>query len=198
ARSGRPFLYLNDRQRKEDLVRGLAANDGITEVPVCVLRAVEPCQSFKVVPGEGRPRLVNAPRKCLCFYFYFLDREFGLMHVRIQSWFPLTIQVCLNGHEWLARKLDRHGIKYRKHDNVFLWISDCVRAQKFPDRFEKKNWPRVLEALARRVNPLLKDLLAGMEYYWVMDQAEYATDVMFPSTEALQGLYQQFLKHATL
>src|SRR4029077_17997725 len=35
ARSGRPFLYLNDRQRKEDLVRGLAEKDGITEGLVC-------------------------------------------------------------------------------------------------------------------------------------------------------------------
>ena len=56
--------------------------------------------------SDARLKLVNATRKCLCYYFYFLDRDFGLMHVRIQSWFPLVIQLCLNGHEWLARKLD--------------------------------------------------------------------------------------------
>ena len=103
ARHDRPFLYLNGRIRKEELVRKLAEQDGITEGLVCVLRAVEPCQSFKMIPGEGRPRLVNAPRKCLCFYFYFIDREFGLMHVRIQSWFPLVIHICLNGHRLIAR-----------------------------------------------------------------------------------------------
>jgi len=198
ARHDRPFLYLNGRVRKEELVRKLAEQDGITQGLVCVLRAVEPCQSFKMIRGEGRPRLVNAPRKCLCFYFYFIDREFGLMHVRIQSWFPLVIQICLNGHEWLARKLDKHGIEYRKQDNAFLWIGDCERAQKLADRFEKKNWPRVLAAFAKRVNPLLGNLLAGMEYYWVMDQAEYATDVMFESSDALKDPYEQLLKHATL
>ncbi len=198
ARHDRPFLYLNGRIRKDDFVRKMAEADGITEGLVCVLRVLEPCQSFKIVPGEGRPGLVNAGRKCLCFYFYYLDREFGLMHVRIQSWFPLVIQICLNGHEWLARKLDRHGIEYRKQDNAFLWISDCDRAQKFADRFAKKNWPRVLAAFAKRVNPLLGNLLAGMEYYWVMDQAEYATDVMFESSDALADPYEQLLKHATL
>eukprot|EP00913_Durusdinium_trenchii_P010890 g10219.t1 len=198
ARHERPFLYLNGRIRKEELVRNLAEQDGITEGLVCVLRTVEPCQSFQMVPGEGRPRLVNATRKCLCFYYYFIDREFGLMHVRIQSWFPLVIQICLNGHEWLARKLDAHGIEYRKQDNAFLWIGDCRRAQKFADRFAKKNWPHVLAAFARRVNPLLSDVLAGMEYYWVMDQAEYATDVMFESCDALKDPYEQLLKHATL
>jgi hypothetical protein len=163
ARANRPFHYVNGRLRKDDFARRIAEGDGITQGLVCVLRVLEPCQSFNMVPGEGRPRLVNATRKCLCFYFpdsilkTGIDREFGLMHVRIQSWFPLVIQVCLNGHEWLARKMDQHGIDYRKQDNAFLWISDCPRAQKFADRFEKKNWPRVLSALARRVNPLLKD-----------------------------------------
>jgi len=150
ARHERPFLYLNGRIRKEELVRKLSEQDGVTEGLVCVLRVLEPCQSFKMIPGEGRPRLVNAQRKCLCFYFYFIDREFGLMHVRIQSWFPLVIQICLNGHEWLARKLDKHGIEYRKQDNAFLWISDCERAQKLADRFAKKHWPRVLASFAKR------------------------------------------------
>jgi hypothetical protein len=198
AHSGRPFIYLQGRERKEDLVQRIVARDGIQQGLVCVLRALEPCQSFKVVPGERRPRLVGARRKCLAFYFYFLDREFGLMHVRIQSWFPLTIQVCLNGHEWLARQLDRRGIAYRKQDNAFLWISDVAAAQRLADRLARKNWPRILAAFARRINPLLKDVLMGMEYYWVTEQAEYATDVMFHSTESLQELYPQFLRHATL
>lgn len=197
-KQGRPFEYINGRMRKDDYATEIAERDGIDRGLVCVLRVVEPCQSFKVVPGEKRPKLVNAARKCLCYYFYFIDREFGLMHVRIQSWFPLVIQVCLNGHEWLARKLDRHGIEYRKQDNAFVWISDCKRAQKFADRFEKTNWPRVLSTLARRINPLLKDVLAGMDYYWVMDQAEYATDVMFKDAQTLKAPYEEMLKYATL
>lgn len=197
-KQSRPIEYVNGHMRKDDYAAGFAERDGIDRGLVCVLRVVEPCQSFKVVSGERRPKLVNAARRCLCYYFYFIDRDFGLMHVRIQSWFPLVIQVCLNGHEWLARKLDRHGIEYRKQDNAFVWISDCQRAQKFADRFEKTNWPRVLSTLARRINPLLKDVLAGMDYYWVMDQAEYATDAMFKDTQALKAPYQEMLKYATL
>lgn len=198
-KAGRPYIYLNGQgMRKEDEVRRIAERDGVTEGLICVLRAVEPCQSFKVMPGKGRPRLVNAPRKCLCFYYYFIDREFGLMHVRIQSWFPLVIQICINGHEWLARKLDKHEIAYHKDDNAFLWIADCARAQRFADRFVSRNWPRILSAFARKVNPLLKNLLSEMNYYWVIDQAEFATDVMFESHNALGNLYENLLKHAVL
>ena len=31
------------------------------------------------------------------------------MHVRVQSWLLFPIQIYINGHEWLAHKMDRHG-----------------------------------------------------------------------------------------
>jgi hypothetical protein len=59
-----------------------------------------------------------------------MDRDFGLIHVRLQTWFPLQIQVYVNGHEWLARKLDKNGIRYRKLENAFIWVDNFVKAQK--------------------------------------------------------------------
>lgn len=195
--AGRPYIHLNSPVRKENLAQSIAKRDRITAGLVCILAAVEACQSFKLAPGKNRPRLVPARRKCLCLYFYFVDREFGFMHVRITSWFPFMVQVCLNGHDWLARKLDRHHISYRKLDNAFLSIDDPRRAQRLADGFVRKNWPRVLTAFARRVNPLLRSLLRDLDYYWVTEQAEYATDVMFKNPAVLAGLYDKLLKHAT-
>lgn len=192
----RPYVHLNGPTRKEDRVREILTQDGVPEGLVAILTAVEACQSFKVIYGKDRPHVVPARRKCLALYFYFLDRELGLLHVRLQTWFPFTIQVCLNGHDWLARKLDRHGVGYRKLDNAFLAIDDPGRAQRFADGFVKRHWPRILSAFARRVNPLMKDLLRDLDYYWVIDQAEYATDVMFYDRAALAGLYPPLLKHA--
>jgi CBS domain-containing protein len=196
-RTKRPYIHLNSPCRKENVAQSICRKDAVTEGLVCILAAVETCHSFKLAHGDGRPRLVFARRKCLCLYFYFVDREFGLLHVRITSWFPFMIQVCLNGHDWLARKMERHGIGYRQLDNAFLSIDDPARAQRLADAFVRKNWPRVLSAFARRVNPLMKDLLSGMDYYWVTQQAEYATDIMFKNPAALAGLYDRLLKHAT-
>lgn len=196
-RLGRPYIYLDGPVRKEDRVQALLRHNPIPQGLVCILAAVEASQSFKLAYGEGRPRIVPARRKCLCLYFYFLDREFGLLHVRIATWFPFAVQVCLNGHDWLARQMNRHGIGYRQLDNAFLAIDDPARAQRMADRFVKRNWPRILSAFARRVNPLMNNLLRGMEYYWVTQQAEYATDVMFKNPAALKGLYEQLLTHAT-
>ncbi len=36
------------------------------------------------------------------------------MHVRLQTWLPMTIQVCINGREYLARRMDKAGMRYEK------------------------------------------------------------------------------------
>ncbi len=197
-KNARPYIHLNGGIRKEEKAREIAQSDGITQGLICILAAVEACQSFRLVPGDKRPRLVSSRRKCLCLYFYFIDPEFGFMHLRIPTWFPFTIQIYLNGHDWLAGKLDQHGLQYRRLENAFLWIEDPKRAQRFSDKLVQKNWPRILHALAHRFNPLLSDLLQSMDYYWIVEQAEYATDVMFTGRSALKPLYQELLKHATL
>jgi hypothetical protein len=196
-RLDRPYEYLNHFVRKEDHVRKILQSNPVPQGLVCVLATNESSGSFKLRYGKGRPRLIASKPKCLCLYFYFLDCEFGLMHVRLQTWFPFTIQICVNGHGWLGRKLRRYGVEYTAVDNAITAVSDFARAQRFADRFFHRPWPRLLEAFAQRVNPLFKDLLAGHSHYWVVDQFEYATDIVFKDT-ALKDLYKPLLEHATL
>ena len=197
-KAGRPYIYLNSPVRKEDRARQIAERDGITRGLICVFSTVESCQSFKLKYGEGKPRLTASAPRCLCLYFYFVDREFGFMHLRLQTWFPFTVQVYLNGHEWLARQMTRHGLGHHQIDNAFVRLDDAPRAQRFADRFVGKDFPRILEALARKANPLLKHLLQGMHHYWVIEQAEYATDLLFREPAALKDLYHHLLRHATV
>jgi len=119
-----------------------------------------------VVHGHTRPCLASARRNCLFVCFYFLDRDFGLMHVKIQTWFPFQIQVSLNGHDWLANKMDRHQLRYQRMDNAFLWLDDPPRSQRLTDNMLRQNWVRILDALACKANPLLRDLFRGSGYYW--------------------------------
>ena len=102
--AGRPSEYLETPVRKDQRARAIAERDGITTGLVCIFRTVEPCRSFRLAYGQGRPTLRSARRKCLFLYFSFLDREFGLLHVRLQTWFPFTIHVYVNGHEWRLRE----------------------------------------------------------------------------------------------
>ena len=195
---GRPFEYLSAKMRKEDAARKLAERDGIEEGLVCVFSALEPCRTFSLRFTTGQPYVQTAKRKCLHLYYYFMDRDLGLLHVRVQTWFPLQVQIYVNGHEWLERKLTARGIEYAKIDNVFIRVGDLARAQRLSDRFAHLSWPRILNRYARQVVPQLDDVLGGCEYYWVAAQAEYSTDVMFNTADGLRELYPRLLSHSTL
>jgi len=196
---GRRWEYLESSNiDKERRVQQIIEEGAITEGLLCVLRCVEPCQSYKLRP-KGEPLgLRKAQRACLHLYFYFLDRDFGLMHVRLQTWFPFMIQICVNGREWLARQMDRVGIRYEKQDNCFTHIEDLVGAQQLMDRFNKRKWLRLLSVLAQRLNPLILpgQNLSLRNYYWSIWEGEYASDVMFKDATALQSVYPALIDHA--
>jgi hypothetical protein len=180
ARHGAPYVYLQGRHRKEDLVRQQIRERCLSEGLVCVLCCQETCRTVKLRYGDGRPRLVFTCRPQRVLYFYFLDPKFGLRHVRVQTWFPFTTQVYLNGHDWLARQLHDAGLGFVQHDNAFTQLDDPARAQARADRFPRLAWVTILDGWARQVNPLLGEpWLRRQGYYWVIDQAEYSTDVLF-------------------
>src|SRR5213083_3595640 len=199
---GRPFLYLTSNIDKDAAAQQLAQRDGIQHGLVCIYSILEPCRTFSFVFNklgpDQRPFVRSAKRKCLHLYFYFMDRHFGLIHVRIQTWFPMPIQIYLNGHEWLARKLEANGVRFTKHDNAFLWIEDMVRAQKFSDRFANLNWPKILSKYAKLVTPQMQDILQDCSHYWVTAQSELSTDILFRSRQGLSELYPELLSHGTL
>lgn len=87
--TGRPLEYLaTSAVSKEARAREIAARDGITDGLICIFSCVEPCWTF-TVRGDRRTkhlRLQAGERRCIHLYFYLLDRELGLMHIRLQTW----------------------------------------------------------------------------------------------------------------
>ena len=207
-RSGRPYIYLESAhtkasgQSKDDLAREIADRDGVLEGLVCVLAVVEPCKSFDVRGNRSKKKLevVRRQRKCLHFYLYQIDPEFGWMHIRLQSWFPFTIQIYINGRERLSRRLDELSIGYLRHDNCFLQIDDLPKAQEQCEKFKHRSLVGVFHRFAREVNPWLRRIqrLGFGRYYWVLDQCEGATDIMFRNRGTLKALLPDLFEHVML
>jgi hypothetical protein len=194
----RPYQYLGCRVRKDDEARRIAARDGITKGLVCVFSELETCPSFKIAYSQGRPRIQAARRKCLCVYYYFLHPDLGLIHVRLQTWFPFVVQIAVNGHEWLAIQMQRRHLAFEQIDNAFVQLANPSKAQSLADQFATLRWPALLARLGDYANPLLKSVLEGQSYYWTVDQAEFATDILFQSRTALAPLFREFIKHSLL
>jgi hypothetical protein len=198
--AGREVLYVRDSQAsKEDLARAIQQRDGIQDGLICVLTAVENCGSYQV-RGNRQTHLLelrHERRKCLHLYHYYQHPEFGLMHVRLQSWLPLTVFIGLNGREWLSRQMDRAGIGYLRRDNCFPWIADVAGAQELLRQQVRWDWNAALGALARQVNPALSQVVGdyAVDYYWSLEESEWATDVMFRDGRELSQLYGPLIRH---
>lgn len=195
---GRPFEYLASwKIRKEDRAREIQARDGIREGLIAVFECVEGCRSFRVRGNRQTKRLelVSQERRCAHLYFYYWDHDFGLLHVRLQTWLPFTMQICLNGREWLAQQLQRCGSRFTQVENCVFNIEDLALAQRLLRQLETRPWARVLRAFATRVNPLLRGHQLR-PYSWSLEESEYATDVLFRDRAGLQAVYPALVTHA--
>ncbi|MCL6592322.1 MAG: hypothetical protein K6U80_20555 [Firmicutes bacterium] len=199
----RPLIYLNSPKiSKEETAMDILKKESIEEGLICVISTVELCKSVDVKKNNKTQKLElqNDWRKCLYYYFYYLDRECGFMHIRLQTWFPFEIQVYINGREYISKQLDKLGIKYKRYDNSFTEIDDIQKAQEISDSFYGKDLNNMLNHFAKEVNAYLSRIeeIFHHGYYWCLDQCEYATDIMFKSRKDLQNVYNDLVKHALL
>jgi hypothetical protein len=197
---GKPVRFLDSsRISKEETAREIAQRDGVRQGLICIFSAVEPCFSYEVHRDAQKRRLELKGRtqKCLHYYFYLQHPEFGFMHLRLQTWFPMTIHLAINGREWLASQLDAAGIGYRRRDNCFLELENPQRAQELCDQQLKTRWKRAFQKLLHEYHPAHAEIFREqpLEYYWSLDQSEWATDIMFRSPESLAALYPHLLRH---
>lgn len=201
--AGRPLQYVaSGAARKEDIAREIAARDGIESGLICVLTCVEPCYSFEVGPNHEKKclELRYGPSRCRHDYFYALDPQLGLVHLRLQTWFPFTLHVCLNGREWLARQMTEAGLAYRQRDNCFVQVEDFPRAQALFHEQLRVNWNSLLNRLRKAYHPTHTQLFPEypIPYYWSVDESEWATDVLFRSPRDLAAIYPQLVRHSLL
>lgn len=199
--AGRSVRYLqSSKDDKDEIARAIARNEKIDEGPVCALTCVEPCWGFDVYRNRETKKLdlVQRSRKCLYVYQYWQHPVLGWLNARIETWFPFSIQVCMNGRAWLARQMDQAGIRCQRQDNCFSWVADWEQAQQLMDTQLQANWPELLNGIASLLNPLHDEIFRRfpLSYYWSTYQSEWASDIVFRRAEQLRRLYPLLLHHA--
>lgn len=196
----RPLIYLSSaKTSKEETALSVLKEHPVDEGLIGTISVVEYCQTLQPKKKEnGLLELSTVNRKCKYYYFYYLDKKFGFMHVKLQTWFPFMIQVYINGREMMKHIFDENNISYRMYDNSFFEISDIQKAQELADKFDSKSLCRQLDLFAHKANPYLDTIekVFHQGYHWCVDQCEYATDVMFKSREALEDIYPSLVEHA--
>ena len=184
--------------RKEAVVAKVLERRGDQPGLVHVISAMEACSAYKPWHDKATHKTYLRPDsgKCLHYYFYFMDRELGLVYLRVPTWAPFRLQFYCNGHSWLARRLTAAGIGFTPADNAFVRIDDWSRAQALADELSPDRLRRVLDRYARQCCPVLDTF--GQSYHWSLMQVEYSTDLVFRSTTTLAPLYEQLARQSVL
>lgn len=180
--------------RKDDRVKEILAERGDHPGIVHIFSAMESCTAFR--PWHDKQTHATFFKydsgRCLHYYVYFIDKQFGLCYLRVPTWAPFRLQFYFNGHNWLARRLDQKGIAYEQVENAFVRIDDFEKAQKLADQFPVKQLHRMLDRSAKKFCPVISRFGSGV--HWSTMQAEYATDVIFKDRDGLAPIYEELVR----
>jgi len=128
-----PLVRFQKGQRKDDVVaryrRKFEAPEGVVVIGV----AQEQVSSFKArkeTQGKCvRFQFSRQPVFVKVYYFYLQDADFGPGFIKIATYMPYPVKVCLNGHEWAKQQLRQAGVAFEALDNGFRSCADPERLQ---------------------------------------------------------------------
>ena len=178
-------------QRKDDVVAPYRARFEKSEGVVLVGVAQERMRSFRASKHrDGRAVSFDFSRQPVAvnhFYFYFQDPDWGPGFLKIGSYLPYPVKLCLNGHEWAKQQLRREGIGFESLDNGFLSCEDPERLQEICSGLGPEDVQSCFDRWSHRLPwPMSpEDRAAGYEHRLAVWQLETALTQVF--RRPLQG-----------
>jgi hypothetical protein len=134
ARHDIPKVPFESGQDKDAIVAGYRARFTAREGVVILGVAQEKMRAFKAQKrcGPGKAVSFDFSRQSVAvnqYYFYVHDREWGPAFLKVGTYLPYPVKLCLNGHEWVKQRLRRDRIRFESLDNGFLSCADPAALQ---------------------------------------------------------------------
>lgn len=181
-----PLVRFKRGQRKDDIAKEHRAGFGKSEGVVFVGVAQEKMSSFKArkVTGTSGGWYFDFSRQPVSvnqFYFYVQDQEWGPAFLKIGTYMPYPVKLCLNGHEWAKQRLVSEGIPFESLDNGFLSCEQPERLQEICNELCALDVQRFFERWSRFLPwPLTpEDRTAGFAHRLSIWQCEVSLTQVF-------------------
>jgi len=189
-----PVVPFERGQRKDDIANTYRARFKGREGVVLIGVAQERAWSFKSSKrrGDRNRNMVffdfsRQPVYVKHYYFYLQDPEWGPAFVKIGTYLPYPVKLCLNGHEWVKQQLRRNRIGFESLDNGFISCGRPQRLQEICDRLGPDDVQGFFDRWSLRLPwPLTpRDRRAGFEHRLSLWQMEVSLTHVFDAP--LQG-----------
>lgn len=133
-----PVVEFERGERKDDIANGRRAHFTAPEGVVFIGKAQEKMSSFKARKAFGPSGGVyfdfsRQPVAVNHYYFYVQDHRWGPAFLKVGSYLPYPVKLCLNGHEWVKQRLREKRIAFESLDNGFLSCAKPKRLQAICD-----------------------------------------------------------------
>src|SRR4029077_5471687 len=119
----------------------------------------------------------------------------GRMFLRLCPYFPFNIRMWMNGHNWLARRLEREIIAFDKRDNLFVDCANPQRLQELSDAFGPQDLAGPVAAWVARLLPFFSEAerQQGYRHQLYMTQMEYCNNLIFHQRAAAHKLLERLM-----
>lgn len=196
-----PMVKFARRQRKDDVaatfLAGFEGREGVLFVGVAQEKvSVFRTERRRDQAGKPYPWLVRSTAVVNQYYFYCVDEDFGPFFLKFSSYFPYAAKLCLNGHEYVKRQLEREGIAYRALENGVLSCADPQRLQAIADALSAER----IEALARKWLARLPhpftaaDQAAGYRYEVSILQCEFSLTQVLDRPQSGRLFFEEVIR----
>ena len=195
-----PVVHFEKGQRKDDIAarlrRKFTASDGVVFIGV----AQEQVQGFKARrETKGRMVRFQFSRQWVfvkVYYFYIQDAEFGPGFIKIATYAPYPVKVCLNGHEWAKQQLRRAGLAFESLDNGFLSCVNPARLQELCEQLGPEQVQAFFDKwVARLPWPLTPaDRAAGYRHRLSIWQMEVSRTQIFTRPLYGRAFFEQIIR----
>jgi hypothetical protein len=170
------------KQRKDDVAAEYRARFRGSEGLLFIGKAQEKVAVFRTErrrnprTGASYAWLYRSTAMVNQYYFYGIDRDFGPFFLKFCSYFPYNAKLCINGHEYAKRQLDRRGIRYEALDNGILSCDEPAALQRICDELSAEKIDALFRKWLRRLpHPFTaKDRAEGIRYELSILQAEFS------------------------
>jgi len=188
-------------QRKDDVAHEYLASFTREEGVLFVGKAQEKASVFRTEKrrrpdGSTYPWIYRSTTPVNHYYFYILDRDFGPLFIKVCSYFPYAVKVCLNGHEWLKRQLTQRGIAYEPLDNGIRSSDDAARVQRIANTLDAPKLDALFRKWLRRLpHPFTAaHRAAGYRYQLSILQAEFALTQVLDHPRTGRGFFEEVMR----
>jgi hypothetical protein len=180
-----PTVQFKPGQRKDDIVAEYRARFTHREGVVVLGTAQEKMRAFKAHKRRTATGSVtfDFSRQAVAvkhFYFYVQDRDGGPAFLKIGTYVPYPVKLCLNGHEWVKQRLHRQRLRFTSLDNGFLACPNPAALQAACDALGPADVQAFFDRWSHRLPwPLTPaDCAAGYDHRLAISQLEVSlTDV---------------------